>query len=132
MNQSETVTLFNDMCLLAPAMLLDPRVGFQAVDVRTVFATFTNAGIAVQARLSFAEDGMLANFQSDDRYLSSDGKSYEKYRFSTPVLSYRELGGRRIPEYARATWALPEGELVYAEIEILNIAYALERRASLR
>jgi hypothetical protein len=124
MNQSETVTLFNDMCLLAPAMLLDRRVRLEALDARSVAATFTNAGITVHARLSFAADGTLANFESDDRYLSSDGKSYEKHRWSTPVLSYRELDGRRIPQRARASWALPEGELVYAEIEILNVDYA--------
>jgi hypothetical protein len=127
MNQSETVTLFNDMCLLAPGTLIGPGIRFQQIDARAVAAEFTHAGSTIGAQLSFAEDGMLSNFQSDDRYLSSDGKSYSKHRWSTPVLSYRELGGRRVPWRARASWAMPAGELIYVELEILNVEYAPAR-----
>jgi hypothetical protein len=123
MNQGETVTLFNDMCLLAPATLIEPGTRFREIDAHRVAAEFTHAGNSVHAVLSFAEDGTLANFQSDDRYLSSDGKSYAKYRWSTPVLAYRELGGRRIPWRARASWAMPEGEFTYVELEVVNVEY---------
>ena len=127
MNQSETVTLFNDMCLLAPATLLEPAVRFQGIDGRSVSAEFAHAGNTVHALLSFAEDGTLANFQSDDRYLSSDGKTFAKHRWSTPVLSYRDVGGRRLPWHAQASWAMPDGELVYAELEIMNVEYDVAR-----
>jgi hypothetical protein len=123
LNQSETVTLFNDMCLLAPATLIEPGTRFREIDARSVAAEFTHGGSTIHAVLFFAEDGSLTNFQSDDRYLSSDGKSYAKHRWSTPVLSYRDIGGRRIPWRARAAWAMPEGELVYAELEILEVEY---------
>jgi len=36
MDRSEAVTLFNDMCLLAPGTLLDPGIAWEQVDARTV------------------------------------------------------------------------------------------------
>ena len=42
MDRSEAVTLFNDMCLLAPATLLDPAIAWEPVDARTVRARFTD------------------------------------------------------------------------------------------
>ena len=44
MNHSETVTLFNDMFLLAPATLIDPQITWEELDPLTVRATWTNAG----------------------------------------------------------------------------------------
>ena len=39
----ETVTLFNDMCVLAPATLIDPAIQWDALDARATRALFTNA-----------------------------------------------------------------------------------------
>jgi hypothetical protein len=47
MDQWETVTLFNDLCLLAPATLVAARVTWQLVGTRRVRGTFTNGGHAV-------------------------------------------------------------------------------------
>jgi hypothetical protein len=66
MTQGETVTLFNDMCLMAPATLIDPAVEWDAVDSRTARARFTNAGHTIHAELSFNEAGELTNFISAD------------------------------------------------------------------
>ena len=68
MNQGETVTLFNDMCVMAPATLVDHAIVWEPVDERTARATFTNAGQTMHAELSFNEAGELSNFWSDDRY----------------------------------------------------------------
>ena len=42
MDQSETVTFFNDMCVLAPATLIDRSIHWQTVDEHSVDATFTH------------------------------------------------------------------------------------------
>jgi len=123
MDQSETVTLFNDMCLLAPAALIDPDIRWEVVDSTTVKATFTNVGQTISARLSFDAEGALVNFWSDDRYRSPDGITYDKVRWSTPVREYRTVDGRRVPAHAEATWALATGEFTYARFELLNIEY---------
>jgi hypothetical protein len=128
MNQSETVTMFNDMCLLAPATLIDPTIRWKEIDPLTVVATFTNASNTVSALLSFNDAGELVNFHSDDRYLSADGKTYSKYRWSTPMRNYREFDGRRIASHGEASWRLPPSEFVYARIEILSIEYNVRAR----
>ena len=52
MDRSETVTLFNDMCLLAPATLLDPRIVWEPIDATTVRARFTNGAQTISATLA--------------------------------------------------------------------------------
>src|SRR5579871_5262511 len=51
MDRSEAVTLFNDMCLLAPGTLLDPAVAWEPVDAHTARARFTDGEQAVSATL---------------------------------------------------------------------------------
>jgi Family of unknown function (DUF6544) len=95
MDRSEAVTLFNDMCLLAPGTLLDPGIGWEEVDARTVRARFSNGGHTISARLLFGDDGLLTNFISDDRSRSSpDGKVFTRLRFSTPVRDFATSGPR--------------------------------------
>ncbi len=126
MNRSETVTLFNDMCLLAPGSLLDPGIEWQAHDERTATARFTNAGQTIAATLFFDEEGLLANFVSDDRSAASaDGKSFTRLRFSTPVRDYSSYGPIRLAAHGEARWhaAAPEGEFVYGEFDLKSIEY---------
>lgn len=123
MDQSETVTVFNDMCVLAPGTLIDPRVRFRELGGRRVAAEFTNAGRTISAELSFDERSRLVNFWSDDRYQSSDGKSYARYRWSTPLSDYREFDGRWVGARGDATWDMPSGPLVYGEFELIRVEF---------
>ena len=94
MNKTETVTLFNDMCLMVPATLIDKRIQWEPIDSLTTKAIFTNRGISISATLHFNELGQLINFTSDDRTAISDMK---KYRFSTPVTDYKNVNGINVP-----------------------------------
>ncbi|HWA74002.1 MAG TPA: DUF6544 family protein [Polyangiaceae bacterium] len=127
MNQSETVTLFNDMCVLAPATLIDRAIVWREIDARTAQGTFTNAGNTVSARLHFNDAGELTNFVSEDRYLSSDGKTYTKLRWSTPLGNYRDFAGARLASRGGASWRLSSGEFVYARMDIEDVEYNVER-----
>jgi hypothetical protein len=123
MRQGETVTFFNDMCLLAPATLIDRAIEWETVDSLVARARFTNKGQTIAAALSFNEEGRLTNFQSNDRYLSSDGKTYSSYPWSTPVRTYRDFAGRKVPLDAEAVWHTPEGEFPYAQFTLEEIEY---------
>ena len=123
MNQGETVTVFNDMCLLAPASLIDERIAWETIDPLTVKATFNNNGYKISARLYFNEQGELTNFVSDDRYYSPTGKSYQKIRWSTPVKEYKDYNGIKIASGGVAIWSFPEGDYSYARVDIKEIEY---------
>lgn len=123
MNQGETVTLFNDMCLMAPATLIDKTIQWETVDSLTAKAKFTNKGNTITALLSFSEKGELTNFISNDRYHSADGTIYTSYPWSTPVKDYKDFGGRRIPAYGEAIWHTSDGEYSYAKFNLVEIEY---------
>ena len=92
MDRAETVTLFNDMCILAPGTLVDPGIRWEPVDASTARATFTQHGHAITATLFFAADGRLVNFESDDRARSAPDGRFANARFSTPLRDYRGIG----------------------------------------
>ena len=128
MDRSEAVTLFNDMCLLAPGTLVGPGIAWEPVDARTVRARFTNGAHTISATLLFGDDGLLTNFISEDRSRSSaDGKSFTRLRFSTPVRDYRVFGPVRLAAHGEARWLLPEGEFTYGEFDLQDIAYNVRR-----
>lgn len=124
MDRSETVTLFNDMCLLAPATLIDRNIRWEPVDAHTVRAHFTHYLQTISAMLYFDAEGLLTNFVSDDRSrASADGTSFTRLRFSTPVRGYRHYGPVRLPQYGEARYHLPEGEFTYGEFDLQEVAY---------
>lgn len=126
MNQSETVTLLNDMFLLAPATLIDPQLEWEEIDPLTVRATWTNAGNTVSAVVSFDSSGALVNFVSDDRYRTADGKQYEQLRWSTPVRAWREVDGRKLFSAGEAVWQLPTGEFAYGRFDFAEVQYNVQ------
>jgi hypothetical protein len=120
MNKTETVTLFNDMCLMVPAALIDKRIQWEPIDSLTTKAVFTNRGISISAILYFNELGQLINFTSDDRTAITDMR---QYRFSTPVTDYKNINGINVPTYGEAIWHYPDGEFVYGKFSLKSIEY---------
>ena len=117
---ADTVTLFNDMCLLAPATLIDRRITWETIDEMTVQATFTNQGVTISAILYFNEAGQLINFVSEDRW---DITTMRQYPFSTPVSQYRNLNGFNLPTYGELIWHYPEGDFIYGKLEVNDVFY---------
>lgn len=126
MDEAETVTMFNDMCIMAPATLIDDRIQWETIDEKTVKAQFTNKGITISAILYFNEKGQLINFESNDRYCSPTGKTFEKVKWSTPLSNYKNINGFNLPTYGEAIWNFPEGDLCYAKLNIKNIEYNVD------
>lgn len=129
MNQGETVTMFNDMCVMAPATLIGPGIGWEPVDQKTARATFTNAGHTISAELSFNDHGELTNFRSDERYQTSpDGTSVRKLPWSTPLDGYRSFGSVRLAGSGEARWRDAAGEFTYIELTFDDIDYNVTSR----
>lgn len=126
MNQGETVTLFNDMCFMAPASLIDRNIEWKEIDNKTTNAKFTNGNITISATLFFNEDGEMVNFVSKDRYETSDGKTYKNYPWLTPVTGYININGYRLPSGAKLIYKHPDEDFCYGEFNLVNIEYNCE------
>lgn len=120
LNKAETVTIFNDMCIMAPGSLADKRIQWEEIDALSARAVFTCGGNTISATLHFNTKGELINFVSDDRYAISDMK---QYRFSTPVNEYRSFNGFRLASYGEAVWHYPEGPFTYGKFRMKEITY---------
>ena len=119
---AETVTVLNDMCLMAPGALLDPRLAWSPLDDRSATVTFTNGPHVVTATLVFNDRDELVDFWSDDRPDSSTG-SFVPMRWSTPVTEYRDVDGRHLLYRGGAVYLRPEGPFAYGEFTMRSIQY---------
>ena len=118
--RTETVTFFNDLCLFAPAALIDERIVWDSIKAHSVRATFTNQGVSIAAVLSFNEAGELVNFVSDDRTEVNIGK---QLRFSTPISDYQTFNSYRLASYGEAIWEYPDGPFTYGTFSVQEVVY---------
>ncbi|MFZ0159269.1 MAG: DUF6544 family protein [Kineosporiaceae bacterium] len=126
LDRAETVTVFNDLCVLAPAALIDPAVTWRACDEHRARAVFTLAGNAVTADLVFNDDHELVDFLSDDRSMTStDGKAFVPQRWSTPLDRYQDFDARHVAVDGQAHWhtPVPDGEFSYLDFHVDQIDY---------
>lgn len=130
MTKGETVTLFNDMCGLAPAALIAKSIQWETIDPLTVRATFTNQGFTISALLYFNQAGELTNFVSDDRYQQVKGNTFANYRWSTPLRDYKEINGHKLASNAEVIWHMPKGEFVYGQYHLMQLAYNVQKFSS--
>jgi hypothetical protein len=122
LTRTETVTVLNDMAIMAPAALIDPAIRWRQIDDRQVEATFTNGPHEVRAVLVFDATGALSNFWSDDRpALAADGVTLQPQRWSTPIGAYRSRGAYRLASRGEARYAAPGGEYGYLELDGIEV-----------
>ena len=126
LTRAETVTLMNDIVVMAPAAVLDLPFTWTTLTDRTVSATFANAGHVVSGTLSFDASGDLVGFLSNDR-TQEDASGSHNVPWSTPISGYREIDGIRIGALGDANWIDPSGEWTYGKFEIRSIAYNVDQ-----
>jgi hypothetical protein len=123
MNKGETLMVFNDMCCMAPGTLIEKNIQWEVLDPLTVRAKFTNEDLSVTSDLFFNENGDLVNFISNDKYESTDGKTYRNFPWSTPVKEYKVIDGIKIPSFALTIFHKPEGDFCYGEFKLKEIEF---------
>lgn len=119
---TETVTYFNDLCLFAPAALIDERIEWEAIDGHTARALFRNKGATIHADLTFNQEGQLIHFVSPDRVEVNENR---KIPFSTPVGEYKMYSGFKLPGYGEGVWNYPEGDFTYGKFTVISVEYNL-------
>ncbi len=123
MDISETVTFFNDMCLMAPATLIDKRIKWIETKSNEVECSFSYNGITIHASLIFNQKGELVNFISCDRYAYGENGSMARVPWQTPINAYQSVNGYYLTSIAQIIYNYPEGDLCYGEFVLKNIEY---------
>ena len=121
--QAETVTMLNDMAIMAPGSLAGPRLRWHEADDRSAEVTFESGGRAVRATLYFNEKDELTNFVSDDRLALGEDGVLRRFRFSTPVSDYQRYGPYRLASRGEVIWHYPEGPFTYGRFVLKRIEY---------
>ena len=67
MDRGETVTVFNDLVVLAPGAIVDAPVRWTAIDAEHVRGVYTDGEQSVSAVLTFNTEHELVDFVSQDR-----------------------------------------------------------------
>jgi len=124
LTNDETVTLMNDVLVLAPAAVLDLPFTFETLSERSLRATFRNAGYSVSAVLTFDATGDLVGFTSADRAHAREGGAAI---WSTPISGYRKVGEIRTGTHGDVNWVEPSGEWTYGRFETTSLAYNVAR-----
>lgn len=120
LTNDETVTVMNDVLVMAPAAVLDLPFTFETTGERSLRAAFRNAGYTVSAVLTFDGAGDLVGFESADRAHDREGGAAT---WSTPISGYRQVDGIRIGSLGDANWIEPSGEWTYGRFQITSVAY---------
>jgi hypothetical protein len=130
MDRGETVTVFNDLVVLAPGAIVDAPVDWTAIDAQHVRGVFTDGPQTVTAVLTFDAQHDLVDFASQDRMrASADGKTFTKEGWSTPLSGRHEAGhGRRVMAVGEGRWDAPqpEGPFTYVELNLDDITYNVD------
>jgi hypothetical protein len=123
MDQSETVTVLNDMFFFAPGALLQADIEWEEIDELKVKAHYTLGDQKVSAMIEFNENGSIKNFTSNDRYDLGSDQSFNKFPWYTPVEKYGEIRGRKFPVYAKTYYSRPDVEFCYGEFQLKDVQY---------
>ena len=119
LTRTETVTILNDLCFLAPSRLVDPRLTWTAIDdtrARVIFALGPNT---VSAELIFNAAGELVDFVSDNRGMLEKDGTLRILRWATPQSNYRDFGGWRVASEGDAIWHMPDGPFTYGHMQLV-------------
>jgi hypothetical protein len=126
MDRGETVTVFNDLVVMAPGAVVDAPVTWTAIDALHVRGEFTDGDQTISAVLTFNAEHDLVDFASDDRArASADGKTFTQQRWSTPLTGHHVTDGHRVFTLGKGVWNAGQsgGPFTYLEFQLDAISY---------
>ena len=118
---SELTTWLNDAVLMAPGMLLDARTDWDAGSAESFRVSVTDAGRTVSADVFLDDMGRPRDFRTEDRWADLPG-GLVRAPWSTPVEGWTVVDDRPRPTGGSAVWHLPQGELRYGEMTLVDLA----------
>jgi hypothetical protein len=124
LDQATMIRYLNEI-MWFPTAFLGENITWHSVDEQSADSVFNDGDRYIIGRWFFDDEGRITNFTAK-RYREIDG-DYALDDWSTPITGYGQLAGLNLPVAGQAVWHLPEGDLVYAELEITELEYNTAR-----
>lgn len=120
-DQDAVVRFMGDMAWFPAAMRM-PYVAWEAHDAESATMSVTIGGTLAHALLTFDEAGALIRCEADRFHRLGT----QEWELATWTMDYGEtttMAGLRLPESARASWLLAQGEFPYVEFDVEDVSY---------
>jgi hypothetical protein len=127
LDQATMIRYLNEI-MWFPSAFLGENIAWQSVDDHSADVVFSDGGESVSGRWFFDDEGRITNFRTK-RYREIGG-DFSLDEWSTPITDYGQRAGLNLPVRGQAEWNLPEGDLVYADLEIMEVEYNTTRSAA--
>ena len=120
LDQATMIRYLNEI-MWFPSAFLSEYIAWHSVDDQSADSVFTDGDKSIIGRWFFDDKGRIINFTAK-RYREING-DYSLDNWSTPITDYGALAGLNLPVAGQAMWHLPEGDLLYAELEVTELEY---------
>ena len=122
MDRASLVTFLAES-LVIPNVALQSNITWQAIDDLHAQATISYQGISGSGIFTFAENGAMISFTTDDREATDfDGQS-RQIRWTAILDDYVEKDGIKVPNVLQSIWHYPEGDLLYFDSKDIEIEF---------
>lgn len=122
MDKACLVTVLSE-CLIVPNIALQDYIKWEEIDNTHAKATISYYGITASGIFSFAENGEMRSFTTNDRMAVDFNGNSAQAPWSAVCDNYKEVNGLRVPTSLKAIWHYSEGEQVYFDGNSVDIKY---------
>lgn len=112
LNRTALVTFLSE-ALIIPYISIQSYIKWIPIDELSSKAYIVNNGIEVSGIFFFNEIGEFIRFETNDRYNSEDGKTYNRCKWTGICGNYIEEQGIKIPTEFKAIWNQENGDFLY-------------------
>ncbi|MFW5976745.1 MAG: DUF6544 family protein [Bacillota bacterium] len=120
MDQGTLVRFLNEI-MWFPSAALNDYIKWEVIDDKSARATMSYQGVTASATYYFNEKYDLVNFEAE-RYADLE-EGFSKEKWTTPISSYDEFNGKRLPAAGEGVWKLDTGDFNYIQLNIKEIEY---------
>jgi hypothetical protein len=103
---------------------LSPYITWEGIDASSATATMSYGGVTASATFVFDRQGRLTDMTAD-RYNDTKGRLLP---WSTPISSYGEFAGVRVPAEGQGRWKYESGDFTYIRLRVTDIEYGITTR----
>ena len=116
------VTVLSE-CLIVPSMALQQYISWESIDDTQAKATISYYGITASGIFTFAENGEMVSFTTEDRWAVATDGTKTQTSWSIYVSDYMEKNGIKLPTIFKAVWHYDSGDSIYFASDNCEIEY---------